>query len=243
MDSEDDFIIPFPKARCNCRHYKKQHARGEEKCDNCNCRRFRLNTSLTEAEAKELEESEEWEKLKRQTRMEQAREDLRGEMCVLPDSVVEAATPIQTSNKTQKPVDDYRGSTVELSPVAQVMAGITPDSGLKDSGQRLLFASGMVRDVDDTKPAFDLVIPEGIPYKELMLTRWAELLRKGAIKYSRRNWEKANSNDELDRAKASAFRHFMQWFSDETDEDHAAAVFFNINEVETIRYKQKKETA
>jgi hypothetical protein len=118
-----------------------------------------------------------------------------------------------------------------------------PDSGLKDSGQRLQFASGMVRDVDDTKPAFDLVIPEGIPYEELMLTRWAELLRKGAIKYSRRNWEKADSQEEMDRAKASAFRHFMQWFSGETDEDHAAAVFFNINEVETIKYKasQKKE--
>jgi len=114
-------------------------------------------------------------------------------------------------------------------------------SGLKDSGQRLHFDSGMVRDVADDKPAFDLVIPEGIPYSELMLTRWAELLRKGAIKYSRRNWEKANSDEELDRAKASAFRHFMQWFSGETDEDHAAAVFFNINEVETIKWKQANQ--
>jgi hypothetical protein len=148
-------------------------------------------------------------------------------MCVTPGT----ANPSQTvTDETIKPVDEYRGSAV-------------PDSGLKDSGKRLSFASGMVRDVDDTKPAFDLVIPERVPYEELMLTRWAELLRKGAIKYSRRNWEKADSQEELDRAKASAFRHFMQWFSGETDEDHAAAVFFNINEVETIRYKQRvKET-
>jgi hypothetical protein len=156
---------------------------------------------------------------------EQAKQaDLHGSMCVAP----EAATP--THNKTIEPVDSNRGSAVR-------------ESGLKDSGQRLLFESGMIRDIDDTKPAFDLVIPEGIPYEELMLTRWAELLRKGAIKYSRRNWEKADSQEELDRAKASAFRHFMQWFSGETDEDHAAAVFFNINEVETIRYKQKEASA
>lgn len=119
-----------------------------------------------------------------------------------------------------------------------------PDSGLKDSGVRTQYGSGMVRDAADDKPRFDLVIPVGIPYDKLMLTRWAELLRKGAIKYSERNWEKADSDEELDRAKASAFRHFMQWFSDETDEDHAAAVFFNINEVETIRTKwsnQQKE--
>ena len=142
---------------------------------------------------------------------------LDGDMCVKPE-------------KEKKPVID----TGDDSPQEKVW-GI---SGLKDSGKRLQFESGMVRDVDDTKPAFDLVIPEGIPYNELMLTRWAELLRKGAIKYSRRNWEKADSTDELDRAKASAFRHFMQWFSGETDEDHAAAIFFNVNEVETIKWKR-----
>lgn len=154
-------------------------------------------------------------------------DELKGDMCVVPNS--EAPTPSH---------DISSESAAKERGVAEPIR----DSGLKDSGQRLQFESGMVRDVDDSKPAFDLVIPEGIPYDKLMLTRWAELLRKGAIKYSRRNWEKANSQEELDRAKASAFRHFMQWFSGETDEDHAAAVFFNINEVETIRYKQTKET-
>jgi len=148
-------------------------------------------------------------------------------MCVFPEPGT--TTPSQTRS-SEEIIDANRGSVI-------------PNSGLRDSGQRLEFASGMVRDVDNSKPAFDLLIPEGIPYDELMLTRWAELLRKGSIKYSRRNWEKANSNDELDRAKASAFRHFMQWFTGETDEDHAAAVFFNINEVEYIKYKQKKGNA
>ena len=125
------------------------------------------------------------------------------------------------------------------APSTVKVEGKIPNSGLKDSGTRKEFASGMVRDTAEDKPRFDLVIPEGIPYEELMLTRWAELLRKGAVKYSERNWEKADGEEELIHAKASAFRHFMQWFSGETDEDHAAAVFFNINEVETIKYKQK----
>lgn len=156
------------------------------------------------------------------TEAEAKKADLAGSMCTVP---LEAAPPSQTSHIEADAGTD-RGSAI-------------PNSGLKDSGKRLHFDSGMVRDVDDTKPAFDLIVPENIPYDKLMLTRWAELLRKGAIKYARRNWEKANSQEELDRAKASAFRHFMQWFSGESDEDHAAAVFFNINEVETIKYKMK----
>lgn len=114
-----------------------------------------------------------------------------------------------------------------------------PDSGLKDSGERKQFASGMVRDTAATKPRFDLVLPLGIPYEEQMLTRWAELLRKGAIKYAERNWEKADGEEEMSHAKASAFRHFIQWMNGETDEDHAAAVFFNITEVEYIKTKRR----
>lgn len=136
----------------------------------------------------------------------------------------------------------------ELGPAAGVHDVQSPteppvsvESGLKDSGERLNFASGMVRDIQTDKPRFDLVIPKGMPYTELMLTRWAELLRKGAIKYAERNWELADSDDELERAYASAFRHFIQWFTGETDEDHAAAVFFNITEVEYIKWKQKQK--
>lgn len=212
--------VEFPELRCYCKHKRLQHALGQEKCDNCNCSHFRLDLGPDDPE-KELD-------------------NLRGDLCVVPS---EAAQPSQASTVNIEQGNRGSVNTVQLSPIAQVMAGLPPDSGLKDSGQRLQFASGMVRDVDHTKPAFDLVIPEGIPYEELMLTRWAELLRKGAIKYARRNWEKADSDEELQRAKASAFRHFMQWFTEENDEDHAAAVFFNINEVETIKYKQRtKET-
>jgi hypothetical protein len=98
----------------------------------------------------------------------------------------------------------------------------------KDSGVRSEYASGMVRDTQAGKPRFDLLLPKGVPYGEQMLTRFAELMARGADKYDERNWEKAGGQEELDRYYSSALRHLMQWVAGETDEDHAAAVMFNI---------------
>ena len=99
----------------------------------------------------------------------------------------------------------------------------------KDSGQRLNFDSGMQRDIESDKPRFDLLIAEGEDYENCLLTRWASILTRGAQKYAERNWEKANSIEEFKRFKSSAFRHFMQLMHNETDEDHFAAVVFNLN--------------
>ena len=107
----------------------------------------------------------------------------------------------------------------------------------KDSGARAQFDSGMQRDTEEGKARFDLLVPLGVPYEKQMLTRFADLLARGAEKYTARNWEKANSQAELDRYKSSAFRHFMQWITGEEDEDHAAAVMFNIMCYETIKDK------
>jgi hypothetical protein len=65
------------------------------------------------------------------------------------------------------------------------------------------------------------------------------LMNRGAVKYGDRNWEKANSQEELDRFKASAFRHFMQWMAGEDDEDHASAVMFNLSGAEMVKQKMK----
>jgi len=111
----------------------------------------------------------------------------------------------------------------------------------KDSGKRQEWSSGMKRDIQNNKPRFDLITPLNQKYEDTLLYRWAMLMNRGAIKYGDRNWEKANSIEELDRAKASAFRHFMQWFCGEEDEDHAVAVLFNINEVEMIKQILKNE--
>ena len=99
----------------------------------------------------------------------------------------------------------------------------------KDSGQRLVNPSGMQRDVATDKIDYSLV------FDGPMFKRWAELLDRGARKYDKRNWMKANSQAEYDRARESLVRHFIQYLDGETDEDHAAAVFFNINEMEYIK--------
>ena len=111
----------------------------------------------------------------------------------------------------------------------------------KDSGKRQEYNSGMVRDTQEGKPNFLLCIPENVPYEEQLLTRFASLMTRGAEKYYDRNWEKANSKEEMDRFKSSALRHMMQWVCDEDDEDHASAVLFNITAYETTKYKLRNE--
>lgn len=111
------------------------------------------------------------------------------------------------------------------------------DFQTKDSGVRESFGSGMVRDTQAGKPRFDLLFPKDVPFSSQMITRAAALMERGMGKYGERNWELAKSDEELDRAKASALRHMAQWINGEDDEDHAAAVIFNVMQAETIRYK------
>jgi hypothetical protein len=117
------------------------------------------------------------------------------------------------------------------------------DFETKDSGERAHFDSGMQRDTEDGKPRFDLMIPLDVPYEEQMITRLAALYGRGAVKYESRNWEQANSEEEMARMKSSAFRHFMQWLCGETDEDHAAAVMFNVVAFETTKFKMSASNA
>jgi hypothetical protein len=111
----------------------------------------------------------------------------------------------------------------------------------KDSGRREEYDSGMVRDTQEGKPRFDLLHPVGVPYPEQMLTRFAELMARGADKYGDRNWEKARGQEELERYYSSAERHLEQWIAGETDEDHAAAVMFNVLAGETVRYHMRQQ--
>lgn len=120
---------------------------------------------------------------------------------------------------------------------APVITGVTTGYVTKDSGARDEYASGMVRDTQDDKARFDLMRPKNVPYAAQFLTRVAELMTRGAKKYGFRNWEQANSQDELERFENSAERHLQQYLAGETDEDHAAAVVFNLLAAETLRWK------
>jgi hypothetical protein len=101
----------------------------------------------------------------------------------------------------------------------------------KDSGERLVFDSGMQRDTATDKVDYSLTLDGPL------FLRWAALLDRGARKYNKRNWMKATGEEELARFKESAMRHFIQWFYGDTDEDHAAAVLFNINGAEYTKEK------
>jgi hypothetical protein len=92
----------------------------------------------------------------------------------------------------------------------------------------------MRRDVDHGKPDYTLIDAD-------YLRRWAALMTRGAIKYGKENWRLAETEEELARFKASAFRHLMQWLNDETDEDHSVAVSFNLAAAEMVKEKLRRK--
>lgn len=107
------------------------------------------------------------------------------------------------------------------------------DFTIKDSGARQEFAGGMVRDTTEGKTDY-LNILLGP-----MLDRWATHATKGRQKYPDPepgvpNWTLAAGREELVRAQDSALRHMIQWLRGDLDEDHAAAVLFNINLAEYV---------
>jgi hypothetical protein len=115
----------------------------------------------------------------------------------------------------------------------------------QDSGNRVYFNSGMHRDTNKGKPRPDLLIPLGQTndrhYEASFLWRFVMLLTRGAEKYDARNWEQAAGQEEMQRAKESAFRHFMLWYFGVRDEDHGAAVAFNIMVAEYVLWRQGQE--
>lgn len=101
-------------------------------------------------------------------------------------------------------------------------------SYLTKAGEVVVYGSGMNRDTSRGKMRPDLIWVPG-------LIRYAELMARGAELHGERNWEKASTEEELNRFRESAFRHFLQWFNNETDEDHASAVKFNVDGAEMVR--------
>lgn len=111
---------------------------------------------------------------------------------------------------------------------------------VKDSGKREEFEGGMLRDMTDDKIDWELVA------NGPMLKRYAEHLTKGAKKYpdpepGKANWMRAVGLKEKIHARKSAFRHFMLWWMGAKDEDHAAAVIFNLNVFEYVQGNETKK--
>ncbi len=108
---------------------------------------------------------------------------------------------------------------------------------VKDSGNRTEYVSGMVRDIQEDKLNY-IMLRDGPMYK-----RWMHHKHKGDKKYGIRNWMKAKGQAELDGAWASFSRHVEDYIDGKTDEDHAAAIFFNINLIEYIKERMKNDAS
>lgn len=105
----------------------------------------------------------------------------------------------------------------------------------KDSGERMKFESGMQRDTSTGKMKPHLVLDGP------MFLRWVQLMTRGAEKYEEQNWMKATGEAEFRRFRESLVRHFIQYILGlNPEEDHAAAIFFNVNGMEYLRERGVK---
>jgi hypothetical protein len=110
----------------------------------------------------------------------------------------------------------------------------------KDSGKRQEYSTGMKRDLQDSKSNIYLWMPKCIPYDEQLIVRAGYAAQRGANKYGERNFELAQTDEELERFKSSALRHMLQWICGDRTEDHAAAVLFNLTAAEMVLFKQRE---
>ena len=100
----------------------------------------------------------------------------------------------------------------------------------------------MQRDTQKGKRLFTLMFPKGVPFAQQLIVRVADLYTRGAEKYGGRNWENSKSPDSLAHHEDSLWRHFMAfYFEEDTEEDHAAAIVWNINAVELTRRNLAKQ--
>ncbi len=96
------------------------------------------------------------------------------------------------------------------------------------SEPHLTLASGMVRSDPAGKPDYTTI-------DLAMLERWAAHMTAQIPAKGHNNWRHASSAEDLQRFRESAWRHFIAWERGLTDEDHAAALLFNIAGAEYVR--------
>lgn len=104
------------------------------------------------------------------------------------------------------------------------------DRPLNDSGARTKAETGYLKEPDGDRRDFSWVLElegfELVPRE--MIERMAAHMVKGAQKYVPENWRLGTSPSSLTQFRRSLSRHVFQWFHNENDEDHAAAITFNL---------------
>ena len=89
---------------------------------------------------------------------------------------------------------------------------------IQDSGARINYDHGAMREPSTGKGAYELISP--FAWERIAI--WYEL---GARKYADRNWEKGIP---FGRLIQSAIRHMIRWMKGDRSEDHLAAVCWNV---------------
>jgi hypothetical protein len=101
---------------------------------------------------------------------------------------------------------------------------------LADSGRRHTNEAGFTREPDDDKQdltwIFDIEGLDLVPRE--LIERLAAHYTNGARKYSPDNWRLGTDPTSLARYRRSAARHVFAWWRGEQDEDHAAAIAWNV---------------
>ena len=104
------------------------------------------------------------------------------------------------------------------------------DHGLADSGARTVTDNGFTREPELDRPDYlPLLLARGLDLVPAeLVVRIAEHYYRGGLKYAPNNWMRGTDADSLERNRRSAARHFVQWLHGEEDEDHLAAVAWNM---------------
>lgn len=117
---------------------------------------------------------------------------------------------------------------------------MSDDFEVKDSGAREEYDNGFVRDTEAGKHDYARILRiEGLDLVPIeMLERLAAHMTKGAEKYGPDNWRRARGPIAVARFCRSLVRHVRQFLLNERDEDHAAAVTFNVWAAELTRSRE-----
>lgn len=103
-------------------------------------------------------------------------------------------------------------------------------TSLVDSGAREYADNGFMREPDGLKPDLSWIFTtEGLELvPQELIVRIARHYHEGGKKYSPNNWKKGTDERSLARNLRSLTRHIFQWFRKEQDEDHMAAIIWNL---------------